>query len=112
MGLIYLVIENLPRHKRFKLDNVIIVGCIPGPNEPKLSVNSFLKPLIDDLMELWHGTLIKSGSAFGVTSVRCMLTSISADLPATRKLCGFMSHSARRGCSKCLKEFECLEFGS
>ena len=112
MGLIYLVIENLPRHKRFKLDNVIIVGCIPGPNEPKLSVNSFLKPLIDDLMELWHGTLIKSGSAFGVTSVRCMLTSISADIPATRKLCGFMSHSARRGCSKCLKEFECLEFGS
>ena len=94
------------------MDNVIIVGCIPGPNEPKLSVNSFLKPLIDDLMELWHGTLIKSGSAFGVTSVRCMLTSISADIPATRKLCGFMSHSARRGCSKCLKEFECLEFGS
>ena len=41
-----------------------------------------------------------------------MLTSISADIPATRKLCGFMSHSARRGCSKCLKEFECLEFGS
>ena len=112
MGLIYLVIENLPRHKRFKLDNVIIVGCIPGPNEPKLSVNSFLKPLIDDLMELWHGTLIKSGSAFGVTSVRCMLTSISADIPATRNLCGFMSHSARRGCSKCLKEFECLQFGS
>ena len=67
------------------------MGCIPRPNEPELSVNSFLKPLIDELMELWHGTLIKSGSAFGVTSVRSMLPFISADIPATRKLCGFMS---------------------
>lgn len=25
--------------------------------------------------------------------------------PATRKLCGFLGHGARRGCSKCKKEF-------
>ena len=89
VGMLYLVIENLPRHKRYNLENIIIVGCIPGPNEPKLTVNSFLKPLIDELLELWHGVFIKSQSAFGITSVRCMLTSISADIPATRKLCGF-----------------------
>ena len=112
VGLVYLVIENLPRHKRFNLENIIIVGCIPGPNEPKLTVNSFLKPLIDELLELWHGVFIKSQSAFGFTSVRCMLTSISADIPATRKLCGFFSHNARRGCSKCLKEFVTDQFNS
>ena len=27
-----------------------------------------------------------------------LLASISADIPATWKLCGFLSHSARRGC--------------
>ena len=27
-----LVIENLPRHKRFNLENIIIVGSVPGPN--------------------------------------------------------------------------------
>ena len=35
VGILYLVIENLPRTKRFSTDNIIIVGCIPGPNEPK-----------------------------------------------------------------------------
>lgn len=112
VGLIYLVVDNLPRHKRFNIDNIIIVGCIPGPKEPKLTVNPFLKPLVDELLELWNGIFIKTESIFGITPVRCMLTSISADIPATRKLCGFFSHNARRGCSKCLKEFEHFQFGS
>ena len=38
-----------------------------------------------------------------------MLTSVSADIPATRKLCGFFSHSAKRGC---LNVFEYENFGS
>ena len=35
VGMIYLVIGNLPRSERYKLENVILVGVIPGPNEPK-----------------------------------------------------------------------------
>ena len=27
-------------------------------------------------------------------------------VPATWKLCGFLGHTARLGCSKCLKEFQ------
>ncbi len=30
---------------------------------------------------------------------------VHGDLPATRKTCGFLSHSAALGCSKCLKRF-------
>ena len=30
---------------------------------------------------------------------------VACDLPAGRKLCGFLSHSARLGCSRCYKEF-------
>lgn len=33
VGVIYLVIMNLPRSERFKPENVILVGLIPGPNE-------------------------------------------------------------------------------
>lgn len=79
MGQMYLVLENFPRHKRFKMDNVIIVGCIPGPIEPKLSVNSFYWQV--DGAVAWY-THIKSGSAFGEVYA---ITSISADFPATRK---------------------------
>ena len=34
-----------------------------------------------------------------------LLYGCSCDLPAGRKLCGFLGHSAHLGCSKCKKEF-------
>ena len=37
--------------------------------------------------------------------VRCALLSAACDLPAGRKLCGFLSFNARLGCSRCWKEF-------
>ena len=36
------------------------------------------------------------------------LTCCTSDIPATRKLCGFVGHSAKLGCSKCSKEFSSL----
>ena len=51
MGAIYLAVMNLPRHLRFKSENMILVGLIPGPNKPKLSINTFLKPLVDELVD-------------------------------------------------------------
>ena len=55
MGIIYLVIDNLPRGERFKVENVIIVGCILGPTEPKLNLNSYITQMVDELLKLWHG---------------------------------------------------------
>ena len=111
VGVLYLVIENLPRSERYKLENIIIVGSIPGPKEPKKTINSYLKPMIDDLLILWKGTVLKTTSLFGVTPIRCALTCITCDLPATRKICGFTSVSSLHGCSKCTKEFPCAHFG-
>ena len=34
VGVMYLVILNLPRSIRFKSENIIIAGVIPGPKEP------------------------------------------------------------------------------
>jgi len=111
VGVLYFVVENLPRSECYKLENIIIVGSIPGPKEPELHINSYLKPLVDELLELWRGKILKTSSFFGIVPVRCALTCISCDLPATRKLCGFVSYSASRGCSKCQKEFPCKQFG-
>lgn len=30
---------------------------------------------------------------------------VACDVPAARKLCGFLGHGAKRGCSKCKKKF-------
>ena len=67
LGLLYLVIVNLPREERFKWKNVIVVGIIPGPEEPKLHINSFLRPLVDELCEYWYGVdLLENGNRISI----------------------------------------------
>ena len=34
-GVIYLTSLNLPRNERYKPENIILIGIIPGPKEPK-----------------------------------------------------------------------------
>ncbi|XP_067230067.1 uncharacterized protein [Chanodichthys erythropterus] len=62
VGAIYLVVLNLPREDRFKEENMILVGLIPGPKEPSLNINAFLDPLFDELQELWHGMILEDSS--------------------------------------------------
>ena len=58
-GAIYLSILNLPRHERFLQENILLVGVIPGPKEPPLNINSFLKPLVKELNNMWCGIQLK-----------------------------------------------------
>ena len=106
MGAIYLIIQNLPRRLRYQKENIVLVGVIPGPKEPKHSINSFLRQLVEELKEFWQGVVIdcKFHSQKQIY-VRAALTCCACDIPATRKLCGFVGHSALLGCSKCLKQF-------
>lgn len=46
VGALYMVFMNFPRELGFKPENVILVGIIPGPHEPKLTINRYLKPLL------------------------------------------------------------------
>ena len=47
-GVIYFV-QNLPRSERFKFENIILAGIIPGPREPKKHMNTFLSPVVKHL---------------------------------------------------------------
>ena len=115
VGGIYLTILNLPRSVRYKVCNTILCGIIPGPKEPNLHINSFLAPLVDDLLSLWKGIEVeindlRSGHPRRL-QVRGVLISVICDIPALSKLTGFLSHTATIGCSKCLKEFPKAAFG-
>jgi len=55
IGVLYMVIFNLPREVRYKRENVILIGLIPGPKEPPLTINSYLTPLVSKLLKLWNG---------------------------------------------------------
>ena len=71
VGVLYLVIANLPRSERYKIENVIIVGVLPGPNEPQKNMNSYLKPFVDELLELWKGTYLSAPGVLFQFGVRC-----------------------------------------
>ena len=108
VGAIYLTVMNLPRTMRFKRRNVILVALIPGPSEPTHDINTLLAPLVKELTTLWAGIVMEvhDGSSVVKEVVRCALLCCACDLPAGRKVCGFLGHSASLGCSKCLKSFK------
>ena len=110
VGVIYLMLLNLPCHERYKLENIVVVGILPGPSEPKITANTFLEPLVRELQELWackHRFTV-SGS-FLKRPIKVGLICVSSDIPATRKIGGFLGHMAAQGCSRCKKNFNSQE---
>ena len=103
VGAIYLSLQNLPREERFKPENILLVGIIPGPKEPA-TLNFILQPLIEELLVVWKdGIELKTYS--GQILARAALLCVACDSPAARKVSGFVNFNAFRGCLKCLKTF-------
>ncbi|KAL5488744.1 hypothetical protein EMCRGX_G017731 [Ephydatia muelleri] len=75
----------------------MVLGVIPGPTEPKGNINTFLKPIVDDLL------LLRNGMPIGPNGniVKAALLGVSADMPALRKVSQFLGHKADLGCSRC-----------
>ena len=107
VGVMYLSILNLPRSEPYKSENIILCGIIPGPVEPKNTINSYLYPLVQELLELWEGITMNTATC-GQSIIRAALFCLASDIPATRKVIGFAGHSASMGCSKCMKKFTYL----
>ena len=105
VGAMYLTIMNLPRTMRFKQENVILIGLIPGPKEPENDINDYLSPLVEELLQLWEGIEMSVYSFMENVRIRGALLCVACDIPACRKVCGFLGHNANLGCSKCLKRF-------
>jgi len=62
-----------------------------------MHVNSYLGPLVSELLELSKGLWFTT--SVGRPFVRGALVYLSADIPATRKAAGFVLHIALKGCS-------------
>ena len=102
-GVLYASIANLPRDIRFKRENMLVLGILPGPDEVSLhKINHYLSPVVDELESLWSGVTLTSTAEFSEgRTIRAALILISCDLPATRKLCGHIS--ALVSCHRCKK---------
>lgn len=99
IGAIYMTVLNLPRRERFREKWSCLIGLMPGPVEPKQHMNTYLKPLVDDLLSLWDGIPMKIKDR--TETVRAALICVSCDLPASRKVSQFLGHKADFGCGRC-----------
>ena len=105
MGAVYLTVLNLPRTLRYKQENIILVGLIRAANEPHHDLNSFLKPLVEDLLKFWDGIELYVASMKYQKQIRCALLCVACDLPVGKKFSGFLGYNAHLGCSRCYKRF-------
>lgn len=117
-GGIYMVCMNLPPSLRYKVQNMFLVGIIPGPHQPSLhEINHLLKPLVDDLLSLWRrGVYLMETPRYPLgRRVRCALVPLVCDLPAARQMAGFSSFSSHFFCAECtqsLKQRQNLDYKS
>jgi hypothetical protein len=104
VGVIALCCINLPISIRYRPENLILVGIIPGPREPPLdTINYFLKPVVDDFLILWERGLRLEGSLCSdAQTVRAAIIALVTDMPASKKIAGSLSHHADAFCSLCL----------
>ncbi len=82
---------------------------MPGPNEPSKDINTYLEPLVIEMEKLWNGTSITVNSKPIV--IRAAISCLAYDIPAARKVGGFVGHRGFRGCNICLKSFPSQHFG-
>ena len=103
-GVIYGVICNLPREVRFKKENMLTFGLLPGPKEVKLHrINHYLAPIVDELLEFQDGIELHG------RKIRLAVICCSSDIPAARKICGHIL--ALASCYRCYKVADKNNFG-
>ncbi|KZV91933.1 hypothetical protein EXIGLDRAFT_577710, partial [Exidia glandulosa HHB12029] len=96
---ISLVCLNLPPEIRYAPENILLVGVIPGPKESQ--VQPYLVPLVDELLELLDAPLFKSSMQDGGRRVQAFLVPVVCDMPAARKVAGFVAPKATLACPYC-----------
>lgn len=85
---------------RYKEENVLILGILPGPNKP-YDLFSFLYPWISEIMVMEDkGLVVKTNSNQDLV-YKVFLVSVVGDIPGVAELCGHQGHAAYSGCRIC-----------
>lgn len=91
---------NLPPDDRFHDDEVIAMGDIPGPKKP-WDIDSFLYPLIQELIQLMIGVSAFDALTKTLFLLRAFLIVVFGDIPAVSMLMKMKGHNAICPCRMC-----------
>ena len=80
--MIYLVNINLPPEIRYKDVYTRQIGIIPGPNNPRALLDTFLQPIIDEAKKLSMDGLVTIEDEVEICKAKAFIAMVSGDLPA------------------------------
>jgi hypothetical protein len=98
---LFLINNNLPIDERYKKENVLLLGVIPGPNQPK-DLDSFLRPMIDEFKALQTGIPeVYNGYTQQYFTLRAFIPFVCADSKGQEALMGVTGLNSYRYCFYC-----------
>ena len=96
-----LTIANLPPQGRFKRENIILLGIMPGSSEPT-DIDSFLRPLVNELKALQHGVKQAHNTAADCFfTLHAYVVFVVADTKGRESLMGVSGTNSYRYCFYC-----------
>ncbi|XP_056841656.1 uncharacterized protein LOC130494856 [Raphanus sativus] len=99
---VFLTPYNLPPEMCMEKELLFMSILIPGPKHPKRSLDVFLRPLIEELKELWStGVQTYDCSTKTNFTMRTVLLWTISDFPAYGMLSGWTTHG-RLSCPYCM----------
>jgi hypothetical protein len=91
---------NLPPEERFLKRNIISIGVVPGPKKP-CDFDSFLWPLVQELLQLEIGVSAFDAITKAVFLLRAYLIVVFGDIPAVSMIMRMKGHNAISPCRMC-----------
>jgi Transposase family tnp2 len=93
-------VYNFPPELRCLRGIIMPLGVIPGPRKPK-DFDSYLWPLVDELMRLAVGVPAFDASTSSAFTLRAYLLYIFGDIPAVSMVMHMKGHNGYRPCRLC-----------
>ena len=84
-----------------RVENLIPLGVIPGPNSPT-ALDSFLLPFVNECIQLAHGIRTYDVRADESFDLHAYLLTVFGDLPAMSKLLRLKGVNGYSPCQSCL----------
>ena len=91
---------NLPPDQCFQKDNILCVGIIPGPRKP-LDADSFIYPLMQELLELVAGVSTYDALSSSTFALHAYVIAGFGDIPAISMLMHMKGHNGLCPCRMC-----------
>jgi hypothetical protein len=106
---IVLTILNIPPWLCNKQKYIIMLGLMSGPQQPGNNIDTYFRPLVEDLKELWYNNRVQvwDEHKHGYFGLKAILFVIVSDSLAIRNLLG-QSKKIGCGCPHYFKETDSL----